>query len=309
MRRGASMFNRLEWGQQYNGKIYICETGRDLQAYNTGNNVNGKISPTLVQGYKIRYQIKNSVAFPGTDAAAADSVRAGKFFDYYGRVDEFDPATNLIRSYIEGGPLSSAAASQSTTTYPAIHLSNPDGIDFMTVGSKTYMLIQEDLNGVNWNRMPSGYPNTVCETYLLDMSIANPTYLDLIRITACAPGGEITGATMINDNVMLVNSQHPATSNTPPYNNSLTYAITGLNNMFTGIGEVKNDFKETFSVYPNPTSRELNLSKEMDVAIYNSLGQRIKVVRDSKVINVSELTPGVYFIQNATGQSIKFIVE
>jgi secreted PhoX family phosphatase len=310
VRRGASMFNRLEWGQQHNGKIYICETGRDVQSYNTGNNVNGVIAPTLVDGYKTRYLIKNGVAFPGTNAAAADSVRAGKFFDYYGRVDEFDPATNLIRSYIEGGPLASSATSQSTSAYPAIHLSNPDGVDFMTIGTKTYMIIQEDLNGVNWNRMPAGYPNTNCETYLLDMSIANPTYSNCIRITACPPGAEITGATMIaNNNIMLINSQHPSASNTPPYNNSLTYAITGFNGIFNSLGELKKDTESLFTIYPNPTSRELNLSKEMDVAIYNSLGQRIKVVRDTKTVNVSDLASGVYFISNTEGKTVKFIVE
>lgn len=309
VRRGATMFNRLEWGQLYNGKIYICETGRDAFTYNTGNNVNGVISPSLVDGYKTRYLVKNGVAFPGTNAAAADSVRAGKFADYYGRVIEFDPTTNLVKSYIEGGPLALSATSQSTTTYPSIHLSNPDGIDFMTVGSKTYMIIQEDLNGTSWNRMPAGYPNTICETYLLDMAIANPTFTNLIRITACAPGAEITGATMIGSNIMLLNSQHPSSTNTPPFNNSLTYAITGFNGMFTSTGELKKDSETIFSIYPNPTSRELNMNKEMDIAIYNSLGQRIKVVRDAKTINVSDLTPGVYFISNSEGKTIKFIVE
>jgi hypothetical protein len=310
VRRGASMFNRLEWGAQSNGKIYITETGRDVQAYNTGNNVNGKISPTLVQGYKTRYFIRNSVVFPGTDAAAADSVRAGKFNDYYGRVNEFDPATNLIRSYIEGGPFSAAASSQSVATYPSIHFSNPDGLDFMTIGTKTYMIIQEDLNGMTYNRMPGNVTKITCESYLLDMSIANPTFTNLVRFSACSPGAEITGATMAGNNVMLLNVQHPDLANTFPYNNSLTYAITGFNNMFTSNGElIKDVTSETFNVFPNPTSREINLNKEMDAAIYNVSGQRLKVVRDTKTINVSDLTPGIYFIQNTEGKTVKFIVE
>ena len=65
----------------------------------------------------------------------------------------------------------------------------------------------------------------------------------------------------------------------------------------------------TINVFPNPTSREINLNKEMDAAIYNISGQRLKVVRDTKTINVSDLTPGVYFIQNTEGKSVKFIVE
>jgi hypothetical protein len=272
--------------------------------------VNGKISPTLVQGYKTRYLIKNSVVFPGTDAAAADSVRAGKFNDYYGRVNEFDPATNIIRSYIEGGPFSASANSQSTTAYPPIHFSNPDGLDFMTIGTKTYMIIQEDLNGMTYNRMPGNITKITCESYLLDMSIANPTFSNLVRFSACSPGAEITGATMAGSNVMLLNVQHPDLANTFPYNNSLTYAITGFNNMFTSNGElIINEKSESFNVFPNPTSREINLNKEMDAAIYNISGQRLKVVRDTKTINVSDLNPGVYFIQNTEGKTVKFIVE
>jgi hypothetical protein len=109
---------------------------------------------------------------------------------------------------------------------------------------------------------------------------------------------------------MLLNVQHPDLANTFPYNNSLTYAISGFNNMFTSNGElIKNAMPESFNVYPNPTSREINLNKEMDAAIYNISGQRLKVVRDTKTINVSDLTPGVYFIQNTEGKSVKFIVE
>jgi hypothetical protein len=308
VRRGATMFNRLEWGQQSNGKIYICETGRDAFNFNSGNALNGVVSPTLVDGYKTRYQIKNGTPFPGTDAQAADSVRLGKFADYYGRVIEFNPATNTVKSYIEGGPLAAASASQSTASYPSIHLSNPDGIDFMTIGNKTYMIIQEDLNGLTWNRMPGGFTKTTCETYLLDMSIANPTFNDLIRITACSPGAEITGAVMIDNQTMLLNSQHPSSTNTPPYNNSHTYAITGFSGSTVGLLKADKN-EETFGVYPNPTSRELNLSKTQDIAIYDITGKRIRVIRDAKTIDVSELNSGIYFIQNNEGKIIKFIVE
>jgi secreted PhoX family phosphatase len=308
IRRGATMFNRLEWGQQYNGKIYICETGRDAFNFNSGNSLKGVVSPTLIDGYKTRYQIKNGNPFPGTDAQAADSVRLGRFADYYGRVIEFNPDNNIIRSYIEGGPLASSSISESTNTYPAIHLSNPDGIDFMTVGSKTYMIIQEDLNGLTWNRMPGGLTKTTCETYLLDMSILNPTFNDLVRLTACAPGAEITGAVMINGNTMLLNSQHPSSSNNAPFNNSLTYAISGFNS--SSVGMLTNKMLDNeFGIYPNPTSRELNLNKTQDIAIYDISGKRIRVARDVISVDVSELNSGVYFIQNQDGKTIKFIIE
>lgn len=309
IRRGATMFNRLEWGQKYNGKIYICETGRDNFKFNSGIALKGVVSQSLIDGYKTRYKIVNGVDFPGTDAQASDSVRQGRFFDYYGRVIEFDPATNLVRSYIEGGPLASSSTSQDRSVYPTKHLSNPDGIDFMTIAGKGYMIIQEDLNGTNWNRMPAGLTQTIAETYILDMSIANPTFNDLIRITACAPGAEITGATMIDENTMLLNSQHPSASNTYPYNNSLTYAISGFKSNATSIINSLNSDNTGFSVYPNPTSRELHFNKTTDVAIYNVQGLRIKVARDVTYINVEDLSAGTYFIRTNDGQTQKFIVE
>jgi hypothetical protein len=303
------MFNRLEWGQQLKGKIYICETGRDAFNFNSGIAKNGVVGQSLVDGYKVRYKIEKGIEFPGTDAQAADSVRLGRFFDYYGRVLEFDPATNKVKSYIEGGPLAPSSASQNRFAYPPIHLSNPDGVDFMRIGNIDYMVIQEDLNGVNWNRMPAGLTQTQCETYLLDMSIPNPSFKDLIRITASAPGGEITGATPIDSKTMLINCQHPNGNNPPPYNNSLTYAMSGFDG--TPALGIDQKIEETpfFSIYPNPVSRELHFNEVSDVAIYNAMGQRVKVAREVSYISVNDLTPGHYFIRNTKGETVKFVVE
>lgn len=309
IRRGATMFNRLEWGQYHNGNIYICETGRDAFNYNSGIAKNGVVSMSLVDGYKTRFKIEKGYDFPLRDADAADSVRQGKFFDYYGRVLQFNIASEKVRSYIEGGPLAPSSASQNRFAYPSIHLSNPDGVDFITIGDKDYMIIQEDLNGVNWNRMPAGLTQTQCETYLLDMSIPNPSFRDLIRLTASAPGAEITGATPIDSKTILINSQHPSGNNPPPYNNSLTFAISGFDG--TPALSIDNVKKETpfFSIYPNPVSRELHFNEVSDVAIYNAMGQRVKVAREVSYISVNDLTPGQYFIRNTKGETLKFIVE
>lgn len=309
IRRGATMFNRLEWGALHNGKIYICETGRDAFNYNSGNALNGVVSQSLIDGFKTRYQIVNGVAFPGTNADAADSVRKGKFADYYGRVIEFDPATDLVRSYIEGGPFKSSSTSDQLPQYPTKHLSNPDGIEFLTLGGKTYMMIEEDLNGTSYNRMPNGLTQTVCDLFLLDMSIANPTFNDLQRLTACAPGAEITGAIQVDHETILVNSQHPSNNNVAPYNNSLTYAITGFDTTKpTGI--IRTEVKtKSFTIYPNPVARELHISEPIDVAIYNINGQRLKVLRNTQKVDVTDMTPGTYFIRSADGETLKFIVE
>lgn len=312
MSRGATMFTRLEWVaiNKTNGKVYVTETGND----NPGNafKAGGVVAPHLIVAYKNRYKLMTGSDFPNSDAAAADSVRNGAFKDYYGRVLELDPTTNEVKTYIEGGPYNGSSASKPVNQYPDIHLSNPDGLNFMYVGGKTYMMISEDLNGRNWGRMPAEYQGsnqTVCETYLLDMSVANPSFTDLVRVAACAPGAEITGAISLDSKTMLLNSQHPATSNTFPYNNSLTYAISGWDGLPTALAEIKKAGTPTFSIYPNPVARELNLDKVMDVAIYNMAGQRMRVYRDVKSIDVSELNSGTYIIMNDKGESLKFVVE
>jgi secreted PhoX family phosphatase len=309
LRRGASMFNRLEWGAYFNGRIYITETGRDALNYNSGNALRGVVSQGLIDGYKYRFKLINGRPFGGTDAQAADSVRLGRFADYYGRVLEFDPISNSIRSYIEGGPYWIQSGSQNRFAYPAIHLSNPDGLDFMKIGKKNYMIIQEDLNGSSWNRMPAGITQTICETFLLDMDISNPSFKDLIRITACAPGAEVTGATMFDNRTMLLNSQHPSTSNLFPYNNSLTYAITGFQDIATLA--IKNAEKQEsgFSIFPNPAARQIQLSEAMDIAIYNASGQRVKVARNAEIIDISDLNSGIYFVRNNKGETVRLVVQ
>lgn len=312
MSKGATMFTRLEWVayNKGNGKIYVTETGND----NPGNafKAGGVVALHLIKAYKDRYKDINGTDFPHSDAAAADSVRNGAFKDYYGRVLELDLTTNDVKTYIEGGPYNGSATSKPVSQYPSTHLSNPDGLNFMHVGNKDYMIINEDLNGRNWGRTPAEYQSsnqTICEAYLLDMSIPNPTYNDVIRVAACAPGAEITGTIALDSKTMLLNSQHPATTNTYPYNHSLTYAISGWDGLPTALNEIKKAGTATFSVYPNPVARELNLDKVMDVAIYNMAGQRLKVYRDVKSVDVTDLSSGTYIIMNDKGESLKFVVE
>jgi secreted PhoX family phosphatase len=318
LRRGATMFTRLEWGAINNttGKIYVTETGNDNPgtAFKNGAAANGTIATHLVEAYKIRYQAVNGMPFPGTDAVAADSVRNGAFRDYHGRVLAIDPATGVVTTFLEGGPYSGSSSSAGVSSYPSIHFSNPDGLNFAYIGNKTYMIVQEDLNGRNWNRMPAEYQSgsqTVCESFLLDMSITNPTFSNLVRVSACPPGAEITGGIALDSKTFLFNSQHPDGGNTYPYNNSLTYAISGWDGIPTSLEDFFNSKKDgnAFTAYPNPVATELHLNKVSDVAIYDMTGKRVKVLRDVQVINVSDLTPGAYFIMNTEGEKIKVIVE
>jgi hypothetical protein len=39
------------------------------------------------------------------------------------------------------------------------------------------------------------------------------------------------------------------------------------------------------------------------------MGKRMRVERDVVTVNVSDLTPGAYFIRNAEGETLRFVVQ
>jgi hypothetical protein len=76
------------------------------------------------------------------------------------------------------------------------------------------------------------------------------------------------------------------------------------------------DFKEYFSLYPNPTDEVLNIKTKKDIAIssasiYNTMGQLVLIAMgDYNSIDVSSLNVGSYFIKIVSNKGItstKFI--
>ncbi|MBX2826759.1 MAG: DUF839 domain-containing protein [Flavobacteriaceae bacterium] len=303
---GATMYNRLEWVtiNKNTGKVYMTETGRD--------NPWDRWADEAAEG---------AVYAPHHIQRAADQGASGpddeNYWDYYGRILEFDPATGEINIFVEAGPY--FPTSPSVNDYPAKHLSNPDGLNMLYVNvageDRTYMLINEDLNGTSFGRTPIEYPDDrMCEMYLLDMEVTNPTVDDLIRLTQTPRGAEITGACATTDGKsVLVNSQHPDSSNPFPYNNSLTFAITGFDDSgaidvlsapdFTGVPD------DTFMISPNPVERIVYFNKATDVALYDITGKRIAVYRDVKSIDIAGLAQGTYLLKTVDGETRKLLVK
>ncbi len=305
---GCTMFNRIEWVSQdtTTGYVYWTETGRD--------NPGGRWADESAAGATHSSYTMARATAQGTHPDSSDYV------DYYGRVVKFDPATDESTVLIEGGP-DFAADSVSLADYTAAgvtkHLSNPDGLSTMMIGNQSYLVICEDLNGTSHGRMPLDQTsNRTCELFLLDLSIANPTQEDLIRITAVPFGAEITGACPTPDGKsLLVNSQHPnedVNVNQYPFNNSLTFAINGFDQLAstTDIREFFEGNEASFKVYPNPVARTLFFEQPIDAAIVNMQGQQVRVVRNSASVDVSDLAAGVYTIINLTNnESRKLIIE
>ncbi len=305
--KGATMFNRLEWVTNSNGKVYMTETGRDGigSSFSNGAKAGGVLDYHWVEPVKMRHpELANK-----PEDAILEFVKQGKFNDYYGRVLEFDPETGIVRTYLEGGPY--FPHSPAVNDYPENHLSNPDGLNILNVAGKSFMVICEDLNGRSHGRVPAGINNSTCEMYLLDMSIEAPTVEDLTRVSIVPMGAEVTGACPTPDGkTLLVNSQHPSSDNPYPYNNSLTYAITGWDVAVSAVSNIKEiDLGEGFKVWPNPVSRFLKFNKVVDAAIYDFSGKRMKVFRGMESIDVSDLAPGTYYLRTSEGDSQKLIIQ
>ena len=90
----------------------------------------------------------------------------------------------------------------------------------------------------------------------------------------------------------------------------MTFAIHGFDELLlTDLQdpEILND--EELSVYPNPTTRIVYVSQITDMALYSIDGKRLKVVRNSNEMDVSEYPTGTYLIQFPTGEIKKLIIE
>lgn len=302
---GATMYIRNEWVtiDPATGIVYWTETGRD----------SGSSGPGIL--FSAITAETNAVIPPHHTALAQERGFADAtdlaYQDYYGRVLYYDPATEEVGVAIHGGPYFPNGVSEAE--YPEKHLSNPDGINVLTVGGKSFLMIQEDLNGSSFGRMPDGISNRYCELYLLAADAAKDASVeDLVRITAIPAGAEITGAIQIDDNTVLVNSQHPSADNPFPYNHSLTFAIHGFanSNVTTDLIEAPEVQKaKDLVVYPNPTTREVFLSKTTDFALYNSNGQRLRVYRNTNTADLGNFQSGVYYIVTAENVSYKIVVQ
>ncbi|MEM7574350.1 MAG: alkaline phosphatase PhoX [Bacteroidota bacterium] len=302
----ATMYNRIEWVtiDPQTGIIYMTETGRDTPGSNWEDEA-----------------AEGAVFAPHHLARAADQGLTepndnDTYWDYYGRVLKYDPATEEITVMVEGGPYFEVSPMEAD--YPEKHLSNPDGLSQIVIDGRTFLVIQEDLNGDNFGRMPfendnanGGLGNRMCELYLLDATIEDATIDDLIRLTVVPLGAEVTGAVPTPDGKsLIVNSQHPSGANPFPWNHSLTFAIHGFDQLtVTGLNDPDIDDQRGFSIYPNPTLQNVHLNTVQDVALYTQMGQLLQVYRNVDQINVSHLPAGIYYLRSNEGAVIQLVKE
>ncbi|NJO87009.1 MAG: DUF839 domain-containing protein [Lewinella sp.] len=302
---GGTMYNRIEWVaiDPVTGNVYMTETGSDNPsgAFNAGVNGGAVLAP---------HHIARAAA-QGVTGPTASGYR-----NYYGGVLKYDPITEEVTDHIAGGPF--FATSPLEADYPNKHLSNPDGLNYMEIDGRSFLIICEDLNGISNGRMPfetapanGGFGQPLCELFLLDLTIDTPKVDDLIRITAVPLGAEVTGAIATPDGKsLLVNSQHPSGRNEFPYNHSLTFAINGFDNLVvSSLQAPEVEPTAEFRIFPNPSLQVVFLNRTQDVALYTATGQRLAVYRNVNQIDVSRLVTGVYFLRNDQGETVQLVKE
>lgn len=289
--KGATIFTRLEGicANTAETKLYFTETGSDYANQHEGIYYGGK--PVL--------QTQRLDTLFG-------SVKDSIYNDYYGRVWEMDLADNTCFPLIEGGN-----GSDGKTNF-----SNPDNVSVFRYGpEREFLFVQEDLNGVSYNRQPpyiiSGAA-VVPEIYCLDLKTENPTVDSLQRFIIGPKGCETSGGSFSADgNTFFMNVLHPSLANPYPFNNSCTIAVSGLKQFL--MDEITTDITDkpqnSFYVFPNPAGRELLFNKKADIYFFDDTGNILFSRQNTNILDISSLNSGVYFIRTAEGEVQKVVIQ
>jgi hypothetical protein len=66
---------------------------------------------------------------------------------------------------------------------------------------------------------------------------------------------------------------------------------------YTGPMPVRKSLEEDITIYPNPTSGIVNINKNVDINVFNYIGDMIISKQNVNVLDVSRLSPGMYILQ------------
>lgn len=179
---GATTFTRHEWVTLINNKLYITETGRDNISY-------------------ANYLTKGATLPSYYDSSFVD--------DPYGRILCLDLSNDSLYVELEGGQ------------YGENMFSNPDCITSYRKDGNDYLVINEDIVGLNRGRDETGQ-------YVMDVFRYNLKTKELEKILRSPKGAETTGGVFDQYGNYLLNIQHPNRGNKKPFNRSSLIMIKGL---------------------------------------------------------------------------------
>lgn len=108
---------------------------------------------------------------------------------------------------------------------------------------------------------------------------------------------------------LLKNSLRQTASLSSNPNDRLGYGILNFSNALTAINTtmgVENIKKSTINIYPNPVKSILNIKtddKIKTIELYDEIGRKVKNLSKSNVINLENLSKGIYYLKINTEKS------
>lgn len=201
IRAGATLFKSHEWVDGHKGKVYISETGGNFD-----------FAPFVEMGGSMAHHLSR----------APLALENYKTKDWFGRILVFDPATDKMEVFLEGGKVEDGG-----------YLSVPDGLIVSEIKGKDYVFVCEDASvGSLVQAKIESYQQkkNYLELYMIPISAEGKAEKEGIKRLAVGPEGcELTGLALTPDKkTLFLTVQHPSKDNPAPYNTSTVVALSGL---------------------------------------------------------------------------------
>ena len=198
---GATMFKSHEWIDAYDGKVYITETGGDFD-----------FSVGIAQGGTLAKHLQDEPIGIGSNVTK----------DRFGRVLVFDPSTNKMEVFFEGGQ-----------TQDGGYFATPDGMLVAEIQGQPYIFVCEDTSvGLLELAQIESYKQkkNYLELYMIPITPDGLADKEKVKRLAIGPQGcELTGLVFTPDKqTLFFTVQHPSKDNPYPYNTSTIVALSGL---------------------------------------------------------------------------------
>jgi len=245
--------------------------------------------------------------------------------------DAIGPATNNSTDVVSIGDSGVAIA---TFTTPIVNGIGPDFAIFENGFSENFLElahVEVSSDGINYFRFPS-HSETQTENSIGGFGLLDPTYLNNLagkyKVGYGTPFDleELKDSTGLNVNsithvkIIDVVGSIDEFGTVDSYGNKINdpfptpYASAGFD--LNAIGVINEEtlglFTEeiSFNIFPNPSNGIINIefegNNEMEIKIYNNMGQQIKqfVLNDINKSTALDLNKGVYFIHGSSDHSL-----
>jgi hypothetical protein len=172
----------------------------------------------------------------------------------------------------------------------------PEAIDVGTIDGKHYAFIGlERMGGV----MVFDVTNVNEGSFV---SYTNNRNFDVAADSTNAEGEFVTGDLAPECIVFIPSADHSSGKNLLAVSNEVTGSISIYEVVKNGVSSVGSVNRQApFTVFPNPASDIVNVSRVGDYEVFNTVGQIVLRASKTNTLNISGLTKGMYFVKADNG--------